>query len=92
MGLNKLMDLAAKHHQDQAFDKLLLETMLEVLVLTVSRNILPEQRDSELTKAMDNIINRISENCEGADEAEVELLGTVKSVIIDVLDKADYRE
>lgn len=85
------MDLAVKHHQDQAFDKFLLETMLEVLVLTVSKNISPEQRDSKLTIAMDSIINRINENSEGASEAEVELLGTVKNVIIDVLDEADYR-
>ena len=85
------MDLAAKHHQDQAFDKFMLEAMLEVLMITLGRNIPASQLDDELGTSVQTIFDKVNESeSRNSTEAELELLGTVKNLIIDVLDKADY--
>lgn len=89
MDLNKLMQMAIEHQQQQEAQKLQHNAAFELLAKTFIRTIPPMQRNSELTKSLQEVVNNSGFDDGNDKELLLEVLGNAKGIIIDVADKME---
>lgn len=89
MDLNKLMQMAIEHQQQQEAQKLQHNAVFELLAKTFIRTIPPMQRNSELTESMQEVINESDFDDDNVKELLLEVMGNAKGIIIDVADKME---
>lgn len=61
----------------------------ELLIRTFIRSTAPTERDQELSLCIQEMINNIGSENDEVKESIREVLGTAKSIIIDIADKAE---
>lgn len=84
MDLNKLMQMAIEHHQQEETSKLHHNATFELLALTFIRTIPPVQREHELSLSMKEIIDKTGDFNDEQEEIFLELMGNAKNIIIDM--------
>lgn len=91
MDLNKLMQMAIEHQQQQEAQKLQHNAAFELLARTFIRSIPLMQRNSELTESMQEVINESDFDDDNDKELFLEVMGNAKGIIIDMADKMESR-
>ncbi|WP_286707806.1 hypothetical protein [Psychrobacter sp. UBA2514] len=89
MDLNKLMQMAIEHHQQQEASKLQLDAVFELLALTFIRTIPPVQREHELSLSMKEVIDNAGYLDDEQEEIFLELMGNAKNIVIDMAIKTE---
>ena len=84
MDLNKLMQMAIEHQQQQEASKLQHNATFELLALTFIRTIPPVQREQELSLSMKEVIDNASYLDDEQKEIFLELMGNAKNIVIDM--------
>lgn len=84
MDLNKLMQLAKEHHQQQEASKLQHNAAFELLALTFIRTIPPVQREHELALSMKEVIDNAGYFDDELEKVFLELMGNAKNIVIDM--------
>ncbi|MGP4865246.1 hypothetical protein ACTXGK_13750 [Psychrobacter sp. T6-5] len=89
MNLNKLMQMAMEHHQQQEASKLQYNASFELLALTFIRIIPPVQREHELALSMQEVIANAGYLDDEQKEIFLELMGNAKNIVIDMAIKTE---
>tara|TARA_B100001179_G_scaffold230514_1_gene218247 strand:- start:1124 stop:1402 length:279 start_codon:yes stop_codon:yes gene_type:complete len=89
MDLNKLMQMAIEHQQQQEASKLQLDAVFELLALTFIRTIPPVQREQELSLSMKEVIDNAGYLDDEQEEIFLELMGNAKNIVIDIAIKTE---
>ena len=89
MDLNKLMQMAMEHHQQQEASKLQHNASFELLALTFIRTIPPVQREHELSLSMKEVIDNAGYFDDEQEEIFLELMGNAKNIVIDMAIKTE---
>ena len=89
MDLNKLMQMAMEHHQQQEASKLQHNASFELLALTFIRTIPPVQREHELSLSMKEVIDNAGYFDDEQEEVFLELMGNAKNIVIDMAIKME---
>lgn len=89
MDLNKLMQMAMEHHQQQEASKLQHNASFELLALTFIRTIPPVQREHELSLSMKEVIDNAGYLDDEQEEIFLELMGNAKNIVIDMATKTE---
>ena len=89
MDLNKLMQMAIEHQQQQEASKLQLDAVFELLALTFIRTIPPVQREQELSLSMKEVIDNAGYLDDEQEEIFLELMGNAKNIVIDISIKTE---
>ena len=91
MDLNKLMQMAIEHQQQQEAQKIQHSVAFELLARTFIRTIPPMQRNIELTKSMQEVVNDSGFDDDNDKDKELflEVMGNAKGIIIDMADKME---
>ena len=89
MDLNKLMQMAIEHQQQQEASKLQLDAVFELLALTFIRTIPPVQREHELSLSMKEVIDNAGYLDDEQEEIFLELMGNAKNIVIDMAIKTE---
>lgn len=89
MDLNKLMQMAIEHQQQQEASKLQHNATFELLALTFIRTIPPVQREQELSLSMKEVIDNASYLDDEQKEIFLELMGNAKNIVIDMAIKTE---
>ena len=76
MNLNKLMQMAIEHQQQQEASKLQHNATFELLALTFIRTIPPVQREQELSLSMKEVIDNAGYLNDEQEEIFLELMGS----------------
>ncbi len=89
MDLNKLMQMAIEHQQQQEVSKLQHNATFELLALTFIRTIPPVQREHELSLSMKEVIDNADYFDDEQEELFLELMGNAKNIVIDMAIKME---
>ena len=89
MDLNKLMQMAIEHQQQQEASKLQHNAVFELLAVTFIRTIPPVQREHELSLSMKEIIDNAGYLDDEQEEKFLELMGNAKNIVIDISIKTE---
>lgn len=89
MDLNKLMQMAIEHQQQQEASKLQHNAVFELLALTFIRTIPPVQREHELSLSMKEVIDNAGYLDDEQEEIFLELMGNAKNIVIDMAIKTE---
>lgn len=89
MDLNKLMQIAIEHQQQQEASKLQHNVTFELLALTFIRTIPPVQREHELSLSMKEVIANADYLDDEQEEIFLELMGNAKNIVIDMAIKTE---
>lgn len=89
MDLNKLMQMAIEHQQQQEASKLQHNASFELLALTFIRTIPPVQREHELALSMKEVIANADYLDDEQEEIFHELMGNAKNIVIDMAIKTE---
>ncbi|OLF37209.1 hypothetical protein BTW00_03680 [Psychrobacter sp. C 20.9] len=89
MDLNKLMQMAIEHQQQQEASKLQHNAAFELLALTFIRTIPPVQREQELSLSMKEVIDNAGYLDDEQEEVFLELMGNAKNIVIDMAIKTE---
>lgn len=89
MNLNKLMQMAIEHQQQQEASKLQHNATFELLALTFIRTIPPVQREQELSLSMKEVIDNAGYLNDEQEEIFLELMGNAKNIVIDMAIKTE---
>lgn len=89
MDLNKLMQMAIEHQQQQEASKLQHNATFELLALTFIRTIPPVQREHELSLSMKEVIDNAGYLDDEQAEILLELMGNAKNIVIDMAIKTE---
>ena len=89
MDLNKLMQMAIEHQQQQEASKLQHNATFELLALTFIRTIPPVQREQELSLSMKEVIDNAGYLDDEQEEIFLELMGNAKNIVIDMAIKTE---
>ncbi len=89
MDLNKLMQMAIEHQQQQEASKLQHNATFELLALTFIRTIPPVQREHELSLSMKEVIDNAGYLDDEQEEIFLELMGNAKNIVIDMALKTE---
>lgn len=89
MDLNKLMQMAIEHQQQQEASKLQLDAVFELLALTFIRTIPPVQREQELSLSIKEVIDNAGYLDDEQEEIFLELMGNAKNIVIDISIKTE---
>ncbi|GLR27787.1 hypothetical protein SAMN05660405_02681 [Psychrobacter pacificensis] len=84
MDLNKLMQMAIEHQQQQEASKLQHNATFELLALTFIRTVPPVQREQELSLSMKEVIDNAGYLDDEQEEIFLELMGNAKNIVIDM--------
>jgi|26BtaG_2_1085354.scaffolds.fasta_scaffold08787_2 hypothetical protein len=89
MDLNKLMQVAIEHHQQQEASKIQHNATFELLARTFIRTIPPVQREHELSLSMKEVINGAGHLDDEQEDVFLELMGNAKNIVIEMADKTE---
>lgn len=89
MDLNKLMQMAIEHQQQEDALKLQHNATFELLALTFIRTIPPVQRDYELSLSMKEVIDNAGYFDDEQEDIFLELMGNAKNIVIDMAIKTE---
>ncbi|MDX2372640.1 hypothetical protein NJD71_00690 [Psychrobacter sp. PP-21] len=89
MDLNKLMQMAIEHQQQQEASKIQHNATFELLALTFIRTIPPVQREHELSLSMKEVIDNVGYLDDEQEEVLLELMGNAKNIVIDMALKTE---
>lgn len=89
MDLNKLMQMAIEHQQQQEASKLQHNATFELLALTFIRTIPPVQREHELSLSIKEVIDNAGYLDDEQEEVFLELMGNAKNIVIDMAIKTE---
>ncbi|MGP4950810.1 hypothetical protein ACTXGO_01365 [Psychrobacter sp. T6-1] len=89
MDLNKLMQMAIEHQQQQEASKLQHNATFELLALTFIRTIPPVQREHELSLSMKEVIDNAGYLDDEQEDVFLELMGNAKNIVIDMALKTE---
>ena len=89
MDLNKLMQMAIEHQQQQEASKLQHNATFELLALTFIRTIPPVQREQELSLSMQEVIANAGYLDDEQKEIFLELMGNAKNIVVDMAIKME---
>ncbi|MCD6251830.1 MAG: hypothetical protein J7J29_05875 [Psychrobacter sp.] len=89
MDLNKLMQMAIEHQQQQEASKLQHNATFELLALTFIRTIPPVQREHELSLSIKEVIDNAGYLDDEQEEIFLELMGNAKNIVIDMAIKTE---
>lgn len=89
MDLNKLMQMAIEHQQQQEASKLQHNAAFELLALTFIRTIPPVQREQELSLSMKEFIDNASYLDDEQEDVFLVLMGNAKNIVIDMALKTE---
>lgn len=84
MDLNKLMQMAIEHQQQQEASKRQHTATFELLALTFIRTVPPVQREHELSLSMKEVIDNAGYLDDEQEEIFLELMGNAKNIVIDM--------
>lgn len=89
MDLNKLMQMAIEHQQQEDALKLQHNATFELLALTFIRTIPPVQRDYELSLSIKEVIDNTGYFDDEQEDIFLELMGNAKNIVIDMAIKTE---
>lgn len=89
MDLNKLMQLAMEHHNQEQAKKLQYNACFELLANIFIRTIPPTQRIDQLNISMQNVIDNAGYLNSEEEEGFCELMGLAKNMVIEMADKME---